>query len=79
MSEDAEQPFTREDFETVAFLAEQGSVAVENAVLHEEAERLSLTDGLTGVWNRRSNPRNAWDWCSASPATPSTMPGRSNC
>ncbi|MDP9069354.1 MAG: diguanylate cyclase [Actinomycetota bacterium] len=50
---DASRPFAQEDFDTVAFLAEQGGVAVENVRLHEEAQRLSLTDGLTGVWNRR--------------------------
>ena len=51
--EDANHPFTQEDLETVRFLAEQGGVAIENVLLHEEAQRLSLTDGLTGVWNRR--------------------------
>ena len=50
---DAGKPFGRNDTETVAFLAEQGGVAIENVLLHEEAQRLSLTDGLTGVWNRR--------------------------
>jgi diguanylate cyclase (GGDEF)-like protein len=50
---DAKRPFSREDLDTVVFLAEQGGVAVENVLLHEEAQRLSLTDGLTGVWNRR--------------------------
>jgi diguanylate cyclase (GGDEF)-like protein len=45
--------FTHEDVDTVVFLAEQGGVAIENVQLHEEARRLSLTDGLTGVWNRR--------------------------
>jgi two-component system cell cycle response regulator len=47
------RPFGREDLNTVTFLAQQGSVAIENVALHEEARRLSLTDGLTGVWNRR--------------------------
>jgi diguanylate cyclase (GGDEF)-like protein len=46
-------PFEPEDIETTVFLAEQGGVAIENVQLHEEARRLSLTDGLTGVWNRR--------------------------
>ena len=50
---DAGQPFAKEDLDTVVFLAEQGGVAIENVLLHEETERLSLTDGLTGVWNRR--------------------------
>jgi diguanylate cyclase (GGDEF)-like protein len=50
---DAAQPFAKEDLDTVVFLAEQGGVAIENVLLHEATERLSLTDGLTGVWNRR--------------------------
>jgi len=51
--ENADAPFTREDMDTVIFLAEQGGVAIENVQLHEEAKRLSLMDGLTGTWNRR--------------------------
>ena len=50
---DVSRPFAQDELETVAFLAEQGGVALENVRLHEEAQRLSLTDGLTGVWNRR--------------------------
>ena len=50
---DETRPFAPDELETVAFLAEQGGVAIENVRLHEEAQRLSLTDGLTGVWNRR--------------------------
>ncbi len=50
---DESRPFAPDELETVAFLAEQGGVAIENVRLHEEAQRLSLTDGLTGVWNRR--------------------------
>jgi two-component system, cell cycle response regulator len=50
---ESEKPFTHEDLSTVVFLAEQGGVAIENVALHEEAQRLSLTDGLTGTWNRR--------------------------
>lgn len=49
----ADDAFTREDYETILFLAEQGGVAIENVLLHDEAQRLSITDGLTGVWNRR--------------------------
>lgn len=48
-----DRPFSPEDLETVVFLAEQGGVAIENVMLHEEARRLSLMDGLTGIWNRR--------------------------
>jgi diguanylate cyclase (GGDEF)-like protein len=50
---DESRPFNREDLDTILFLAEQGGVAIENVLLHEEAQRLSLTDGLTGTWNRR--------------------------
>ena len=45
--------FDEGDVETVKFLAEQGGVAMENVILHEDARRLSLTDGLTGVRNVR--------------------------
>lgn len=51
--QDALRPFELEDRQTVVFLAEQGAVAIENVLLHEEARRLSLMDGLTGIWNRR--------------------------
>jgi len=50
---DEARPFTTEDLDAVFFLAEQGGVAIENVLLHEEARRLSLTDGLTGLYNRR--------------------------
>ncbi|MPZ71124.1 MAG: diguanylate cyclase, partial [Actinobacteria bacterium] len=51
--DEAIRRFTTEDTETLTFLAEQAGVAIENALLHEEAQRLSLTDGLTGIYNRR--------------------------
>jgi two-component system cell cycle response regulator len=51
--EDPGDHFTEEEFDYVVFLGEQAGVAVENVLLHEEAQRLSITDGLTGVWNRR--------------------------
>ena len=50
---DPRKHFGDEDIEMVNFLAEQCGVAIENVLLHEEAQRLSLTDGLTGTWNRR--------------------------
>ncbi|HEY7876540.1 MAG TPA: diguanylate cyclase [Actinomycetota bacterium] len=50
---DENHPFSKEDLDVVVFLGEQGGVAIENVLLHEETTRLSLTDGLTGVWNRR--------------------------
>ncbi|HWL65035.1 MAG TPA: diguanylate cyclase [Actinomycetota bacterium] len=51
--EDPRKHFTEQDVEMVTFLAEQGGTAIENVLLHEEAQRLSITDGLTGIWNRR--------------------------
>ncbi|MFN2525242.1 MAG: diguanylate cyclase [Actinomycetota bacterium] len=50
---DSERTFSQGDIDTILFLAEQGGVGIENVLLHEEAQRLSLTDGLTGAWNRR--------------------------
>ncbi|MDP3711511.1 MAG: diguanylate cyclase [Mycobacteriales bacterium] len=49
---DAED-FTESDLATIRTFASQASVAVDNVVLHEEAQRLSITDGLTGLWNYR--------------------------
>jgi len=46
-------PFEEDDLETLGSFAAQASVAIENVILHKEAQRLSITDGLTGVWNRR--------------------------
>ncbi len=47
------EPFAQDDVATLGSFAAQASVAVENVLLHKEAQRLSITDGLTGVWNRR--------------------------
>lgn len=47
------EPFGERDASTLASLAGQASIGIENVLLHEEARRLSITDGLTGVWNRR--------------------------
>ena len=45
--------FTEDDLVTVRLLVSQAESAIENTFLHEEASRLSITDALTGVWNRR--------------------------
>jgi two-component system cell cycle response regulator len=45
--------FTQDDVETLVALVAQAGTAVDNVSLHEEAQRLSITDGLTGLWNRR--------------------------
>jgi diguanylate cyclase (GGDEF)-like protein len=46
-------PFSLDDVATLATLARQAETALENAVLHAEATRLSVTDPLTGLANRR--------------------------
>lgn len=45
--------FDAEEVETVAALAAQVTVALENARLHRIVERQALLDGLTGLANRR--------------------------
>jgi two-component system cell cycle response regulator len=46
--------FDDDDLATVRTFAEQAAVAVTNVRLHEESQRLSLTDPLTGLGNYRS-------------------------
>src|SRR5437588_918206 len=41
------------EVEALHSLASQAATAIENTFLYEEAARLSITDGLTGLWNRR--------------------------
>ncbi len=45
--------FDANDLATIRTFASQATVAVDNVLLHEEAQRLSITDGLTGLWNYR--------------------------
>ena len=45
--------FDESDMHTLRTVAGQAGVAVHNVRLHEEAQRLSLTDPLTGLWNYR--------------------------
>ncbi|GGL92054.1 diguanylate cyclase [Micromonospora yangpuensis] len=45
--------FDDDDLATLRTLAGHVAVAVENVRMHEEAQRLSLTDPLTGLWNYR--------------------------
>ncbi|MEV6298078.1 diguanylate cyclase [Actinoplanes sp. NPDC051861] len=47
------QAFDDGDLRTVRTFAGQAGVAVHNVRVHEEAQRLSLTDPLTGLWNYR--------------------------
>jgi diguanylate cyclase (GGDEF)-like protein len=45
--------YTPEDVEALVALVRQVETAIENSFLYEEATRLSITDGLTSLWNRR--------------------------
>ena len=45
--------FDDADLVTLRTFAGQAAVAVDNVRVHEEAQRLSLTDPLTGLWNYR--------------------------
>ncbi len=49
---DAEE-FDDNDLATIRSFANQATVAIDNVLLHQEAQRLSITDGLTGLWNYR--------------------------
>ena len=48
------RPFDAVDLETVRSFATQAAVAIDNVMLHQEAQRLSVTDALTGLGNYRS-------------------------
>jgi len=45
--------FGPDDIHLLQSLVRQAETAIENSFLYEEATRLSITDGLTGLWNRR--------------------------
>lgn len=47
------RPFTDADMRTIMSLTDQAGVAIENVLLHQEAQRLAIMDGLTGIWNHR--------------------------
>jgi two-component system, cell cycle response regulator len=47
------EAFDDSDLHTLRTFAGQAGVAVQNVRVHEEAQRLSLTDPLTGLWNYR--------------------------
>ena len=45
--------FEPPDEDALSTLANQAGIAIDNINLHQEAQRLSTTDPLTGVWNFR--------------------------
>jgi diguanylate cyclase (GGDEF)-like protein len=47
------RPFDAGDLETIRTFAGQAAVALDNVLLHQEAQRLSVTDALTGLGNYR--------------------------
>ena len=47
------QHYDDNDLETIQTFAGQAAVAMDNVLLHQEAQRLSITDGLTGLANYR--------------------------
>ncbi len=47
------RPFSAEDLATISDFARQAQTSIDRTFAHEEARRLSITDGLTGLWNRR--------------------------
>jgi diguanylate cyclase (GGDEF)-like protein len=49
-----QSPYDEEDVDSLEILVRQAETAIENSFLYEEAVRLSLTDGMTGLWNRRN-------------------------
>jgi diguanylate cyclase (GGDEF)-like protein len=53
MNQPGQPDFTREHVEVAAAMAGHIAVAVANADLMDELQRLAVTDELTGTWNRR--------------------------
>ena len=47
------RPLSTDDLEVLQTLVRQAERALENSYLFDEARHLSLTDGLTGLWNDR--------------------------
>ncbi len=47
------RPYDDDDVAMLQALVRQAEIAIDSSFLYDEATRLSLTDGLTGLWNRR--------------------------
>jgi diguanylate cyclase (GGDEF)-like protein len=47
------RPYTAEEVQLAMTFANQAAIAIENAQLYQKTQRLAITDGLTGLYNRR--------------------------
>lgn len=50
---DHNRQFTSDDLNLLNLFAQQAAIAIRNAQLHAEVQRLAATDSLTGLYNRR--------------------------
>jgi diguanylate cyclase (GGDEF)-like protein/PAS domain S-box-containing protein len=47
------RPYTAEEVQLATTFANQAAIAIENALLYQKTQHLAITDGLTGLYNRR--------------------------
>jgi diguanylate cyclase (GGDEF)-like protein len=47
------RPFSDDEVQMLETLVRQAEIAIDNSFLYDEATKQSITDGLTGLWNRR--------------------------
>lgn len=45
--------YEEDEIQLFGYLADQISIALDNAIMHHHVQELSITDGLTGLYNRR--------------------------
>ena len=56
-----------DELQLIGYLADQISIVLDNAIMHHRIQELSITDGLTGLYNRRHiNERLEELWARAS-------------
>ena len=48
-----ENAFSQESLRTLELITNHASIVIDNASLYQKIERLSITDGLTGLYNHR--------------------------
>lgn len=47
------KPYNEDEIKHMEYLVAQIAIALDNTTIHKEVERLSITDPLTGIYNRR--------------------------